>query len=146
VVHEVKPLPNAGPEAVLAALKATDFRRAALLENGAVLSAADNLPQRPTRIRETKPNRIVVDVDVGAPGQLILAEIWFPGWQATVNGQSAPIDRANYLFRSVAVPAEACEVVFTFAPASYAWGQRLSLIGLVVLAASVLVPGRRATN
>ncbi|MBL8796774.1 MAG: YfhO family protein [Planctomycetia bacterium] len=145
VVHEVKPLPDGGPEAVLAALEATDFRRTALLEKSAAHSPADNPPPRLTRIRESRPNRLMVDVAAGVPGQLILGEIWFPGWQATVNGQSALIDRANYLFRSVAVPAEACEVVFTFSPASYAWGQRLSLIGLVVLAGSVLVPGRRAT-
>jgi hypothetical protein len=144
VVHQVRPLPDSGADQILAALKATDFRRTVLLENGAAASGeARDLPPRPARISSTQPNRIAVEVAAGAPGQLVLAEIWYPGWTATVNGQLTAVNRANYLFRAVPVPAEPCAVVFTFAPASYTWGQRLSLVGLALLALSLLAAGWR---
>jgi hypothetical protein len=144
IAHQTRPLPTTGPEQILAALKAADFRRTVLLENSAAPSGESaDLPPRPARISHQQPNRIVVEVAAGAPGQLVLAEIWFPGWTATVNGQATVIERANYLFRSVPVPAEQCEVVFNFAPASYTWGQRLSLVGLVMMALSLLAAGWR---
>jgi len=45
------------------------------------------------------------------------------------------------LFRAVAVPAGAKQVVFTFAPQSYAWGKAISFAGLVlVIGLSVQLP------
>jgi hypothetical protein len=130
-----------GREQALQALKATDFRQTVLLED---------LPDeekrvsvggafRPATIREYRPNRVVVEVESEAPGYLVLADIWFPGWAATVNGLPATIYRANYVFRALAVPAGRSEVVFTFDPASYQWGRRISTASVgAIAAASVL--------
>lgn len=58
----------------------------------------------------------VLQVDSPAPAYLILLDAWYPGWEATVNGESAPIIRANLVFRAVPVPAGASTVTFRFEP------------------------------
>jgi hypothetical protein len=136
-VAEAKPLPDR--DRLLAELKKTDFRQCVLLEgwdgtNGEGDKQASSSASAAT-IRHYTPNRVVIDVHAAAPGFLVLADPWFPGWTCTVNGQPVAIHRANFLFRAVAVPAGASEVVFRFAPRSYEWGKIISLatLALVVL-------------
>jgi hypothetical protein len=51
-----------------------------------------------------------------AAGWLAVSELDFPGWQATLDGRSIPIHRANGMFRAVCVPAGAHELRFVFKP------------------------------
>ena len=46
----------------------------------------------------------------------MLSDVWFPGWKCTVDGQHAPIYRANFLFRAIAIPKGDHQVVFDFDP------------------------------
>lgn len=73
--------------------------------------------QTPATITAYSATRVVIQVSGNtAPNYLILADSWYPGWQATVNGQPAPVYRANVLFRAVYVPGGDSEIVFTFVP------------------------------
>jgi hypothetical protein len=47
---------------------------------------------------------------------LLLADAWYPGWHATVNGEETRIYRANVMFRAIRVPKGSSEIVFTFQP------------------------------
>jgi hypothetical protein len=76
------------------------------------------------------PEHLVLRVAAPAPGFLLLADQHFPGWTATVNGASAPILRANYVFRAVEVPAGESVVTFDYRPASLRLGAAIS--GLTV--------------
>jgi len=148
VVPEAVPLPD--HSRVLAELTATDFRRRVLLEDfenseaGSDLggiSGSEHNQMQVANVREYRPNRITLDLDAKESGYLVLTDVWFPGWTCMVDGQPACIHRANYLFRAVAVPAGAKQVVFTFAPQSYAWGKAISFAGLVlVIGLSVQLP------
>ncbi len=80
----------------------------------------------------------MVEVEGQAPGFLVLADVWFPGWSCTVDGRPASLYRANFLFQAVALPTGAREVRFTFAPASYSWGKVLSGAALAVVALALL--------
>jgi Bacterial membrane protein YfhO len=128
---------------VLAQLKSTDFRREVLLEGSwpepdACLSAPTDAPDL-AKISAYRPNRVAVTVHAACAGYLVLTDVWFPGWDCTVDGQPARIYRANYLFRAVAVPAGDHEVEFVFAPWTYRCGQRISIVGwIAVLAFSFL--------
>jgi hypothetical protein len=98
--------------------------------------------------------RIVADqsteVDVETRGSrnalLFLADSYYPGWEALVDGRPAPIYRADYLFRAVPVPSGEHRVRFLFQPESFALGARISgftlasllLLWTVVLAVSPL--------
>ena len=77
-----------------------------------------------------------------AAGTLVLADTFYPGWKARVDGVDAPIVRADAMFRAVGVPAGARQVVFVYAPASVRSGLMVSAASLL-LAALLAVPRRR---
>jgi uncharacterized membrane protein YfhO len=72
---------------------------------------------------------VVVESDAAAPGYVVLNDPWHPWWRATVDGQEAPILRANVLFRAVAVPAGRHVVRFEFKPLLGAWRQIAEKLG-----------------
>jgi hypothetical protein len=100
--------------------------------------------QRPgtARFETNDPEHLVIDVDAPQRGFLLLSDNYYPGWRATVNGAPVPIQRANYLFRLIEVPAGRSRVEFRFRPTSLAVGGVVS--GLTIAAVGVtLFLGRR---
>ena len=73
-------------------------------------------------------------VEASGPGFLVLADQWAPGWTATVNGVARELERADYAFRLIAVPAGASEVVFSYRPWTVRAGAMLSAATAVMLA------------
>jgi hypothetical protein len=62
--------------------------------------------------------RVELDVMAERPGIAVLHDLFYPGWEASVDGQKAPVLRANILFRGVEVPAGHHRVTFCFRPFS----------------------------
>lgn len=60
--------------------------------------------------------RVIVTVDAPQPGYVVLNDVWHPWWAATVDGQPAPLLKANGLFRAVPVPAGRHRIMFEFRP------------------------------
>jgi Bacterial membrane protein YfhO len=106
-------------------------------------SGAGTPPREGTaRFARDDPEHVVIDVDAPAPGFLVLADQYYPGWRATVNGTAVPIHRANQMFRLVEVPAGTSRVEFRYRPSSVAVGAAISMATLAVLGI-VLWPGVR---
>ena len=91
------------------------------------------------RIVAYEPDRVAVNVRADSPALLVLADNFYPGWEATVDGEAAPIHRANHTFRAVPVPAGEHEVVFRFRPAEFYLGAWISLLSFLALIAVVAV-------
>jgi uncharacterized membrane protein YfhO len=68
---------------------------------------------------------------------LVLSDIHFPGWKATVDGREVPIERVDYLLRGVKLPAGAHDVEFAYEPASFRIGWIVSLLTLAGLGVAV---------
>ena len=64
-------------------------------------------------------------------GFLFLADQFYGGWQARVNGRAVPILRANYAFRLIEVPSGESIVEFRFRP-------RIVLVGAAVSVTTAL--------
>jgi hypothetical protein len=77
------------------------------------------------------PNRVTIDVDADGPTWLLLSDVWYPGWEARVDGVPTAIWRGNYLFRAVPIPAGGHVVEFSYRPQSF-------LVGMLLAAAAVL--------
>jgi hypothetical protein len=85
------------------------------------------------------PKDIVLKTKSAAAGVLLLNDRWHPDWRVAVDGRPAPLLRANFLMRGVAVPSGEHTVEFRFAPPSGMLWVSLSaiftgLVGVGVLA------------
>lgn len=86
------------------------------------------------RVVSYAPERVVMDVELAAPGYLVLTDANYPGWRAWVNGDEATVMTADLLFRAVCLAEGQHRVEFVFdAPLARA-GLALSLAGTVGLA------------
>ncbi|MCO5252357.1 MAG: YfhO family protein [Candidatus Kapabacteria bacterium] len=63
---------------------------------------------------------------------LVLSEIWYPAWKVFVDGMPAKLHRANYSLRAVEIPKGASKIEFRFASPSFAIGQWITLIALII--------------
>lgn len=64
-------------------------------------------------------------------GYLVLSEIYYPGWEARVDGKKVPILRGNYLFRVVPLDRGTHEVQLNFVSWPFRIGLIVSLLTLV---------------
>lgn len=90
------------------------------------------------------PNRISVTVNTTAPVLLVLSDLLYPGWTATVDGQATPIYRTDGLFRGVMIPAGTHALVMRFFPVSLRLGlgaAGMALWGLLFTA--VIIRGQK---
>jgi hypothetical protein len=71
------------------------------------------------------PCEVRVKVNMETPGLLVLADQWYEGWNAYLDGKPLPILRANYAFRGVNLPKGEGQVVFRYEPASWSRGLRM---------------------
>jgi hypothetical protein len=86
------------------------------------------------RVVHYSPERVVIEVDGAAPGYLVLADAWYPGWEAEVDGVQAEIRRADVLFRAVEVDAGTHRVTFAFRPPTLRAGMAVSMAAVVLAA------------
>jgi uncharacterized membrane protein YfhO len=76
------------------------------------------------------------------PALLVLAEPWYPGWTAAVDGAATPAAPANAWMRAALVPAGEHEVTFRFHSTGLRAGAALSP-GELALVGAVLLESRR---
>lgn len=88
-------------------------------------------------ILEYGRERVVIRARAARRAVLVLTDVYFPGWRATVDGYEVPIQRVNYLHRGILLYAGQHRIEFTYEPASWRAGWILSLIGVVLLVAVV---------
>jgi len=84
-------------------------------------------------------NVIRLRVSTGAAGYLILSEVWYPGWRASVDGADAPVLKADWCLRAVPLAAGTHEVTVEFTPSSFRTGSWISGISLVLALAGFAV-------
>ena len=124
---------------------AFDQTRAAIIDTGSTIQTADvTTPPAPSGVKATvtrfEPGEIDVRLDKPAAAGmgLVVSENFYPGWQATVNGQDAPTTRANYNLIGVALPAGAQEVQLRFTDPAYGTGKAITLVALLIALAAVV--------
>lgn len=94
-------------------------------------------------------NRAEFRVKSDAPALLVLTDLYYPGWEAQVNGDDAAILEAYDFCRAVEVPEGESVVVFEFRPTGWTvglLGLALGLLGCVVLGLYVIKRSRASTN
>jgi hypothetical protein len=82
-------------------------------------------------------------VSLAEPGYLLQREAWYPGWRARVDGQDAPVERADLLFRAVPIPAGEHDVEVYFDSRSFRRGMLVSMVGVLAVLVLCFVPWQR---
>ena len=114
-----------------------DPRETALLE-----VRSDELPQLPggkidasseTRLTGYEPTHLTIETNAPTDTVLVVSEIFYPGWKATIDGRPARILLADYLLRGVAVPAGRHKVEMSYSLPSGYLGAVISISTLASL-------------
>jgi Bacterial membrane protein YfhO len=100
-------------------------------------------PAGRARLVSYEAEKVVAEATARRPSLLVLTDVHFPGWEASVDGHPVPIERVDYLLRGVVVPAGRHRVEFRYEPASFRVGWIISLVGLVAVLVAVVVGVRR---
>jgi hypothetical protein len=82
------------------------------------LAAPAAVAQSKVEIVAYEGERVALDVESDRAGLLVLHDLYYPGWEALVDGRPAPIVKANILFRGVPTPQGRHRVEFLFRPFS----------------------------
>ena len=69
----------------------------------------------------------------------MLADSFYPGWKARVDGKEEKIEPANGAFRAIPIAAGRHEVRFSYESAAVRWGWILCLLGLLCTAGLAVV-------
>ncbi len=100
-------------------------------------------PSMPVPLAEYRPNGLRVAFQAPSPGLLVVTDSFFPGWQATLNGEPTEIIRVNGLVRGVAIPAAGpYEIIMSYRPAPFTAGVAVAA-ATVALLTVVLALGLR---
>ena len=67
---------------------------------------------------------------------MVLSEVYYPGWRATVDGNPAQLVRADYVLRALCVPAGEHRIEMVYDPPSLKVG--LAITGLMLASISGL--------
>ena len=86
-----------------------------------------------------QPNCLKYEVDSEKGGTVVFSEIYYPGWQSTIDGEEVPHGRANYILRAMNVPAGKHIVEFRFDPKSLHATETVAFIALGLLALLAVV-------
>ena len=94
-------------------------------------------PTRPlaatAKIVRYQHTAVTIQTSANDRGVLVLADSYYPGWKAYVNGREEKILRANLFFRAVPISAGHHTVEFRYEPRSFTIGLAISLTTLVSL-------------
>lgn len=86
------------------------------------LDAASDRQTGAVRWLADEPERVRLEVETPTPVFLVLADTYYPGWTATIDGAPARVYRANYIFRAVRVPPGVHRVEFRYEPETFRRG------------------------
>jgi uncharacterized membrane protein YfhO len=90
-------------------------------------------PSATAEVVNLSDTHIEVQANTSSPAFLVLSDIAYPGWQATLDGKPVHLFQTNYVLRGVAVPPGLHNVRFEFKPLTLHLGAGISAACLGLL-------------
>lgn len=138
-VNEIQYVDNANEE--IAAIHQLDPALKAIVDKRFASSIQKSQSDSTATIRLVtyEPNYLKYEVDSKDGGTVVFSEIYYPGWQSTVDGEAVPHGRANYILRAMNVPAGKHIVEFRFDPTSLHVTENIAFVALGMLLVLAIV-------
>jgi hypothetical protein len=95
------------------------------------------------KITQYGPTSLTIETNASIPTVLVLSEMFFPGWTATVDGNKTQIYITNFLLRGVALPAGQHRVEMHYTAPAARYGAIISAITLIGIVGLAVVDRRR---
>lgn len=99
--------------------------------NGVQSAAKDSLST--VKLTSYAPNALTYETSSSKEGIVVFSEIYYPGWQAYLDGQAVDHGRADYILRAMKVPAGKHKVEFKFNPQSIHTTESIAYVALGLL-------------
>lgn len=138
-VSDIQEAANANEE--IDALHHIDPRHTAVVDSRftTIAGQAQAVDSTCTAVMKTyDANRLTYEVNSPKGGVVVFSEIYYPGWQAFIDGREVEVGRADYILRALQVPAGKHEVVMTFDPVSLHTTETIAYIALALLLVGIL--------
>lgn len=138
-VSDIQEAANANEE--IDALHYIDPRHTAVVDRRftTIVGQAQAVDSTCTAVMKTyDANRLTYEVNSPKGGVVVFSEIYYPGWQAFIDGREVEVGRADYILRALQVPAGKHEVVMTFDPVSLHTTETIAYIALALLLVGIL--------
>ena len=102
-------------------------------------SVADST--RSITFKHYEPNELIYEINSQAGGTVVFSEIYYPEWQAFVDGEEVPVGRADYVLRAINVPGGKHTVRLLFEPKSVTITETIAYcaLGILLVGAVVLI-------
>jgi hypothetical protein len=123
----------------------SDFHNVAIVESPLDRNLDPNTAGDSVRFRSYEADSMSMDVNTAGTALLVVSEVFYPGWKATVNRQPAEIHKTDGALRGIVVPGGPSHVVLEYVPVSLYTGAILSMLtaGGVMVASALLWRRRR---
>lgn len=89
------------------------------------------------------PGYIRLSCTTSQSGLFFISDTYFPGWHARVDGKKTKVIRADYAFQGLWLTQGTHTIELNYAPASFKYGELLSIIGLLSLIGFYLIVFRK---
>jgi hypothetical protein len=138
------------PDGAETPLPSPDLRTIAYVESGendgltTYLPGGRQGPGEHVSVELKSPTQVTLSAQLERPGLVVLADAFDAGWQLEIDGRPARTLRANFSMRAAAVPAGSHRLVYVYRPVSLHAGAVCSLLGVLIVTASVLWRRSRA--
>ena len=92
------------------------------------------------RLTSYEPNRLIYETNNSKDGVIVFSEIYYPdGWIATIDGEPADIARADYILRSMYVPAGKHTIEMRFDPKSLHVTEGIAYAALALMVIGIMI-------
>lgn len=86
-----------------------------------------------------EPNKLVYKTTAATDKVAVFSEIYYPGWKALIDGKPAEIGRADYILRTMVIPAGQHTIEMTFDPTSLHVTETVAYTAVALLAVGIIL-------
>lgn len=98
------------------------------------------------KVKEYSPNKIILESKTQCNGFLSSSEIYYPGWEAKIDGKKTDVIVSNLTFRAIYLPKGSHIVEYSYVPYIYYYGMAVSVLSLIIVGMIFYLPVNPSTK